>query len=511
MINHAVYSLINNLSKSEKRYFIVNASINKTNKKLIKMYELIKKQQNISKSELIKLLKLKNDQQLAVLETRLYHLILKHLRQFSAEESANIKLNNYLSEIEILYNKGLKSACIKLINKAKLFSLQTSNTLYYLELLKWESKVIKEEGKYLKKCQNQLNAIKKEELKITEKYKRKIQYKYHAFNSLILSKNLKLPEKNRANEYYNKLYNSGYFKIDHSHDLEEKVYVLNTLALYYMGRGNIKKCLTTYNELVNTIETSNNKTLIKHNEYFLALNNLLLLQAMNKKFQDSEQTLKKIYTHFGNSTKFKRQLFSITKCYELGIYCEIGDLKNGKIFLKTIENDLENYKNDINDVSLLLYYLNISLMYFYAEAYKQAIFWIQKFLNEFNINRNHVASNMFYYGNILRIIYQFDLGKFENIDYLIAQCKKTISKIKPISVDEKYLLQSIEKLVELSSLSYKKEYSDLLNKMKIQFEKFNKNESLLINQFLNINLWLESKITKKPLHQLLYKKALNNA
>ena len=107
MLNKQLVQLIFSLTKSEKRYFKVNASIVKTNKSLIKMFDLIDSQKNATDSGIMKQLRIPSKSNLSVMESRLQTLILKHLRSFHANTSQEIELHHLLIEIEILYTKRL--------------------------------------------------------------------------------------------------------------------------------------------------------------------------------------------------------------------------------------------------------------------------------------------------------------------------------------------------------------------------------------------------------------------
>ena len=113
------------------------------------MFDLLEKNKISSSDRVIKLLKISKKTNLTVIESRLQSLILKHLRGFHSNSSQGIELNNLLVEIEILYNKRLFKNCAKLILKAKKIATKYEHHLALLTILKWESYIEKEQGKYL--------------------------------------------------------------------------------------------------------------------------------------------------------------------------------------------------------------------------------------------------------------------------------------------------------------------------------------------------------------------------
>ncbi|PKP45891.1 MAG: hypothetical protein CVT95_07945, partial [Bacteroidetes bacterium HGW-Bacteroidetes-12] len=281
MVNHQLIQLISSLTKSEKRYFKVNASIVKTNKMLLRMFDVIEKNKDLSESELLKQLKIPSKSNLAVMESRLQALILKHLRGFHSNSSQEIELHHLLVEIEILYTKRLFKNCAKQILKAKKIAISCDNHLILLGILKWESYIEKEQGKYLLQSQNKLKEILNDETQLLTDYTKLIEYKYHTFNLLLLSKNKVVAQLHKEIEFYDKLVNDGFFEIKTNHTFEDKLYLLNFKGMYFMSKGDLSSCLSIYHKLMLEIESSNKKNILQSNEYFLALNNLLLLEVLN--------------------------------------------------------------------------------------------------------------------------------------------------------------------------------------------------------------------------------------
>ena len=508
MLNQQLIQLISSLTKSEKRYLKVNASVVKTNKMLLRMFDVIEKNKFLSESELIKQLKIPSKSNLAVMESRLQALILRHLRGFHSNSSQEIELHHLLIEIEILYTKRLFKNCAKQILKAKKIAISCDNHLALLGILKWESYIEKEQGKYLLQSQNKLKEILNDETQLLTDYAKLIEYKYHTFNLLLLSKNKVVAQLHKEIEFYDKLVKNGFFEIKTNHTFEDKLYLLNFKGMYFMSKGDLPSCLSIYHKLMLEIESSNKKNILQSNEYFLALNNLLLLEVLNKNYDEYNKTLKKIFSRFSSLIGYKPLLFNVTMCYELGIYCEIGEEKKALAMIPEIENNLKLYDTETNEINKLLFYLNIAIAYLFNEKYSKSIYWLNIFLNDYNIKKNDVGSNIYYYGHLINMIAHFEAKNYDSIIYLYNQSVNNLKKIRPLSKFDEAILKFIKKMAS-QKIALKKEQINSFKELRSMLEEVIKDPKETISlHFFDFFAWIDSHIENENMAFLIRKKKL---
>lgn len=508
MTNKALIHLIKSLTKSEKRYFKIHSSVNKTNQSLVELFNLIEKGKTDHR-HLIKALKLNSKTNLSVLETRLHQLIMKHLRGFHSNNTINIELKNLLIEIEILYNKRLFKNCGKTILRAKKIAKKYDQHLSLLELLKWESYLEKEEGKYLFKSQEKLKTINTEEEEIVNDYLHLSESRYHTFNLLLLSKNKIVEQLNKELSYYEKLFKDNKFIINENYSLEERVYILNFRAMYFMTKGDYKNCLNEYNKLTNIIENSDRKNILKSNEYFLALNNNLLLQVMNNHFDEYEKILNKIYAQFSSLPGYEKLLFNVTKCYELAIYCELAEVNKGLELIPEIVKSLKSFGNDVNEINRLYFYLNIAILYIYAKNYSKSIYWLNVFLNDYAIKKNDVSSNLFYYAHLINLLTHFEAENYDSIEYLYKESKRNLQKIRKINAFDSLILKFIFDYATKLPNS-KKEKLERFKLLKKELKEISTDKSQTTAlQFFDFFVWIESHLLDKSIIELIKSKRLN--
>ena len=140
-----LFQLIKSLTKSEKRYFKLSSTLQSGEKNYIKLFEAIENQ-FIYDEEAIKFLFKKETfiKHLPSEKNHLYNLILKSLRNFYTDNSADAILQELLRNIELLYNKALYKECIKNINKAKSIAYNYEKYYFLLDIINWEKRIIED-------------------------------------------------------------------------------------------------------------------------------------------------------------------------------------------------------------------------------------------------------------------------------------------------------------------------------------------------------------------------------
>ncbi|HAY35273.1 MAG TPA: hypothetical protein PK536_05545, partial [Ignavibacteria bacterium] len=118
--NTELFDLIKSLSPSEKRYFKLNASVQKGNTKYLKLFDLIDSQKTYNEKAL-KSIKGNEDLRKNFNFTKSYlsKLIFKSLLNYKNEKSTDAKLFNMLQRCRILFQKALFRQYFKTVKAGK--------------------------------------------------------------------------------------------------------------------------------------------------------------------------------------------------------------------------------------------------------------------------------------------------------------------------------------------------------------------------------------------------------
>src|SRR5580698_9612498 len=118
----ALFSLIKSMTKSEKRYFTISMMGFQPNREkyYLSLFNAIDAQDVYDEQAIKKKFKhIPHFKHLPRIKMYLFEQVLKSLRNFHDKSSCEMKLNNYLSEIEILFRKKLIPECTEWSRKAK--------------------------------------------------------------------------------------------------------------------------------------------------------------------------------------------------------------------------------------------------------------------------------------------------------------------------------------------------------------------------------------------------------
>ncbi|MFM7726445.1 MAG: hypothetical protein ACKO7B_07070, partial [Flavobacteriales bacterium] len=133
-----LFELIKTLTKSEKRFFKLQSSLQSGDKNYVRLFDVIDGMDAYDEDVVKKTFKgEKFINHLPSEKNHLYKLILKSLRGYYSETSVASGLKQDIKNIEILYNKGLFGECIKFIERAKKIATRYEKFYYLFELISW--------------------------------------------------------------------------------------------------------------------------------------------------------------------------------------------------------------------------------------------------------------------------------------------------------------------------------------------------------------------------------------
>ncbi len=201
-------------------------------------------------------------------------------------------------------------------------------------------------------------------------------------------------------------------------------------------------------------------------------------------------------------------MFNVTTCYELGIYCEIGEEKKALAMIPEIEKNLKLYDTETNEINKLLFYLNIAIAYLFNEKYSKSIYWLNIFLNDYNIKKNDVGSNIYYYGHLINMIAHFEAKNYDSINYLYNQSVNNLKKIRPLSKFDEAILKFIKKMAS-QKIALKKEQINAFKELRSMLEEVIKDPKETISlHFFDFFAWIDSHIENENMAFLIRKKKL---
>lgn len=499
-----LYQLIRSMTSSEKRYFKLATSVFKTNTNLLTLFEILDAQKVYDEKAVQKKLNSKGvTGSWPLLQNRLQQLIMKTLRQFHANTNVENQLHNMLVEIEVLYKKRLYDICRKSIRKARKLAQKHENQLVLLKLLKWDTVLQKEKGKHLRSDLLELEEMYEEERHMLKQYERSIDYKFHVFNFLLMSRNRMMPEVNAEMNKYDEILKTDLFaKPDEDLTIDEQSYLNSTLGMYYFNKGDMQKSRHHFGELARLLEESDRGLENLMNEYFMALNNLLIPQALVRDIDGFKSSIGKLYTHFSGEKDWDKDMFATTICYEFGIYHELGDFAKLDEMLPMVIEGLDRYDKILNPINQYIFFYNVALTFFYKKEHSQAIRWINRLLNDHAKRPVRATSNLYYFSHFLSLTVHYEMGHFELLEHQVPSTINLVNKIRELNDYERTILGFFgsAKNYNLTGKEEKKAFAAFYTALK-KFDGRPEQKGVL--RFFNFEVWLESKQDGTPMYEII--------
>jgi hypothetical protein len=498
------------MGKAEKGYFKKYSSMHTIGEKnnYVKLFDAIEKQ--AERSDEYDEEKIKNSfnekfvRQLPVVKNYLYKVILESLRMFNSEGRAESQVRELIEQYDILFGKVLLKQAGELLKKAKKIAVE--NELFpELIIILSKERILTRSTLEPEKFELSYNRIYEEELRVIEKMKnvadfadlrsRLIKFISVAGSGFVRNE----AEKKKLSDLLR-------------HPLlesEERALTESTKRYFYQYRAN----LYLYLEDLETSYTYNLKYLkvseegIKKNlpklTLMTGLNNILTLQIRLGKYDECEETLnkmknfEKIYNITLNENEKAFRVYSVIAT-EIPLRMVKREYELGLESVKDLEVQLNKYDMMLNAGWRLVSYFIVASFYFLLEDFSKAQHWLNKIIQS---SSTDFYSDYQCYARIMNLIVHYELKNFEHLDYVMKSTYYFLRKRNKIYKYEQIIIKFMKGSLRAKS---EKALIELFKEMKYELEVIQKDEYEK-NAFdaFNIIPWLECKIEKKPMREIL--------
>ncbi|HYG50335.1 MAG TPA: hypothetical protein VD905_05500 [Flavobacteriales bacterium] len=489
-----LYDLIKSLSKSEKRFFKLSSSLQAGEKNYIRLFDAIEEQEEYDEERIKQ--KFKGEtfiQHFPSEKNHLYKQILKALRNFHAENSINNILRIEIKNIEILYKKALYKECAKFVGRAKKMALEHEKFYYLFELINWEKQLLEEEyetGGFDK----DLDDLISQETECIQKLRNLAEYHmiYSRVNYVIRKGGF------ARNDSERKIVN----ELENYHLIKGKNTALSSRAasICYYIKGVCNAFNRNYDEaLVNFKKV---KDIIDHKEHLkidlaqryvrtlsLILTCYIELQDYEKAYQVIEE-IKSLNEEDGfTDTNTQLRIQTTVFISTLQICNKTGNHEKGAALIPEIIKLLDKNAAKINKEQVIEFYVNIAGVYFINNDYKEALYWLNKVLND---NEKMLRRDLYNFARIFNLIIHYELGNNDLLEYVIKSTARQLTKDDNDYAPEELVIKHLRKLIKFNN---EKSRFDTYKDMKNDFDHmFNTNQEKVLLDYFDINAWVESKI-----------------
>ncbi len=502
-----LFNLIKSLSKSEKRFFKLSSSLQSGDKNYLKIFDVIEKQKEYDEEAVKNTFKGSTFvKHFPSEKNHLYKLILKSLRNYHSDHSVSSILRQEIKNIEILYKKALYKECTKFVARAKKMAISHEKFYYLFELITWE-KTLMEEAFESGNFGKDLDAIIKEEEEVIAKLRNLAEYMVlysrinYVFRSGGFARNAK--EKEIVAEIAN------------NHLIKGKNTALSTRAasICYYIKGLCASTNRDYKDsfqfFLRVKEILDNNPLIKVDlakRYVRTLEHLLYCYIDDKDFDSARElleTLRELPKLKGfNSVDIEVKIFTTSYIGETLLHITTGNFEKALPVVDEIIDGLNRFSGKINKEQEVVFSYNIALLYFGAEKYNKALFWVNKVLND---NEQTLRQDIYSFSRLFNLVIHYELGNHDLLEYIIKSTFRYLNKKEKDYNVENVILKHVRKLARLTADA---DRMDQLTTMKADLDEIfkDKNERVVLDYF-DFESWLNAKMNDISFSKAVTQKA----
>lgn len=504
----ALYLLVHSLSAGEKRYFRLYASRmgGGDDKKFIRLFDCIAAQQEYDEPALLLKERSLKPAQLPNMKAHLYATILKTLRLCHAQHMVDISIADQLDYARILYNKCLYKDCLRMIDKAKRLAGINNRTLIMLELLELEKLAIRKT--IAGKNEDRVNEVVQRAQAVAERIAN-----INTFSNLAIRLNTfyvrtgfirDKSDLEKVNEFFRKSlpdYDEKKLSIN------ERIFLYDSYVGYCLFVQDFRKGYEYARKWNRLFEDRPEMIPNELEHYIRALNALLVVQNKLGLFDEFSATHKTLVAlkrrkDLSFNQNINLTLFKAIYIHEINRHFLIGEFRSGTRIVARLENDLDKFFPLLDQNSILIFYYKIACLYFGADQYKTALNWLNRIINTKDVD---LREDIHAFARILALISHYELGNDALVEYHLKSLYRFLLKKGHISAYYRLILGFLKQLSKnTTGKRLIRLFTQLKEDMKgLSSKRFEKRAFY----YFDIITWLESKIGKRTMEQIIKEKA----
>lgn len=506
-IKDNLFVLLKSLTKSEKRQFklYVGRMDSNEDSKFLNLFNLLDKMKKYDEKKIIES-NIVTKQQLSNLKAHLYKQILISLRLNPQHKNVKLHIRSQIDFATILYQKGLYKQSLKILDKAKSYALKYDENTSAYEIVEFEKLI--------------------ESLYVTRSLTNRTDELVTQTNHLKQLNNVSSSLSNISLQLYEKLIKAGYAKSDSESKeiktiFDEKIKYYNPekfgfreKLIYYQSwvwySLLAQDFLSSYKYASKWIDTFNNKPemINIHPVYYLKGYNFLLealsLIKYPSKFKNRLDDMIEVVED--ESFPVNQNLNALIFLYKynnlFNLHVLEGTFKESINIIPEVLDGIEKNKNFIDHHHIMLLYYKIACMYFTVDEFDKCIRYTSLIMRNKNIK---MREDLQCFTRILNLIAHWEAGLDFNLDKIIKETYNYLDKLNDLHEVQKTILKYLNGLENIYPGEIKGFLRNLYNELKkYEDDPYEKRAFL----YLDIISWLESKIDRKPLQNIIKEKAI---
>ncbi|MEO1258923.1 MAG: hypothetical protein AAFZ15_08990 [Bacteroidota bacterium] len=447
-----LFNLIKAMSKSEKRYFVLDAKKSgRSASRYLSLFEALGKMEEFNEEKLKK----KFPKNLSSDKAYLYEAILRSMRDYRSASSKAAQVKERLMDARFLYERGLYDQSTERIAQAKVMAKELEDHFTLLEINKEEqvslfdrrARVTLDHIKQLNTERNQTLKAIEEELTYLDLYYRLLLEILKEFNlkdeqSIVALKN-RLPLDLLDDE-----------KKPKSPHAQRRYFLCR--AVYYNLLGDLNEVYNNYQLAVNWWESF---PVIKNENFHTYINNVYNLVNTSHKIEDyssvSEKWISKLESEKSSlSYHNQKSIFRTLSVSNLLHLLNKGDFQKAKNILPDIIEGINKFGLKKSIVLIT----NIAIVYFLVKDYKNCLFWCDYILKNMKKGGREDIQRLV---RLYTIIAYYEIGDIDKTEAAIRAIGRYFKSSKLPKERFEYIVvnQFLKKIFNAPVSELKKEFT----------------------------------------------------
>ncbi len=500
-----LFQLVKSLEKAEKRHFKLYIKRNsaRDDLKIVQLFDALDKLKEYDEKNLLKKLKGIQKPQLANLKTHLYKQLLASLRLLKSADSIDLQLNEQFDYAHILYKKGLFHQSLRILDRAKEIAKVNQKFNYLIHLISLEKRI--ESLHITRSMQDRAELLSDEAREVSSHidmvarlsnlslllYSWYIRYG-HARNEKDEAGVRKFMKENLPSN------------VDSQTGFYERLYLFQSYTWYAFIRQDFLQYYRYAQKWVDLFSEQPLMVRVETGHYIKGLHNLLNAHFDLRNHEGFEMVLK-LFEEFSETSRvkdhdnFRIQAFVYISIARINRHFMRGSFKKGLMLVPEMENRIKDYQLFLDRHRILVLNYKIAMLYFGSGEFAKAIDYLQKIIQE----PVDLRTDLHCYARLLHLLAHFELGNDMLMEPLTKSVYRFMAKMENLTVIEEEMFRFLKNSFHLSFNKLRPEFEKFLQKIK-HLEK-NRFETRAF-AYLDIISWVEGKINKKPMSEIIDQK-----
>ncbi len=513
--NEPLFVLIKSLSKAEKRNFKINLSSGEKKEKhplFVQLFDVLEKAKYFDEGFILKQIPDLKRKQLSNLKAHLYDHILESLRILDRQKDIRIHIRQLVDFARILYNKGLYQQSLKRLSKAKALATTYQEIELKMQVLEFEKLIearhitrsienraekLSEESRTCTRQLVSLSFLSNLALSLYGMYL-KTGHVRNEKEALMLrtffENNLPSPQNNMTVPEAEMTF---YEKINLYQAHSWYAYILQDFLLFYRYTQKWADLFDTY-----PLQKKTDPSL-----YLKAMNNLLTAHFFNRNYDKFCSSLISLETFWHENEKdfnenTKTLAFVHTYTAKINKHFLEGTFNEGLSIVPELLVLLKLHNVQMDQHRILVFYYKIACLYFGSGDNNTAILYLNKIIN---LKIGNLRSDIQCFARILHLIAHYELKNYEVTEYLLPSVYHFLEKNKDLSAVVDEILRFLKKFNHIGLRGLRPAFIELKNRLEVIARDPYERRFFL---YLDVRSWLESKINRRPVQEVIREKFL---